>query len=207
MIYRDFAGIEVKDRIGVSPVGGDTLEIARQVARMEFSTALDMGTGSGFVPIYLGALGRRCDGCDIDKWAVASAQANARVNNLQVAFFCSDLFEVVAGVYDLVIFNPPYGTTGSGPWARLARLMKSMLPKESRLLGRLAYLLVRRTRRDVIRRFLAECPAHLASGGWVVVLLHRNELDLVAGTTLRVLADLDHQRLIALTPGSPETNA
>ena len=106
MIYRDFAGIEVNDRVGVSPVGDDTREIARHVAQLEFSRALDVGTGSGFVPIYLAALGRDCEGCDVDPWAIASANANARANDLDVTFFLCDLFQSVPGVYDLVVFNP-----------------------------------------------------------------------------------------------------
>ena len=37
----------------VSPVGKDTKLIAKCVAKLKFKTAIDIGTGTGYIPIYL----------------------------------------------------------------------------------------------------------------------------------------------------------
>lgn len=72
---------------------------------------LDMGTGSGIQAIaakkaYSGA---EVFGADINPMAIDLATENAKLNDVEVKFFVSDLFERFYGQkFDLIIFNAPY---------------------------------------------------------------------------------------------------
>lgn len=71
---------------------------------------LDMCTGSGCIAISLMALGqvKACDAVDFSKEALEVAQKNAVKNQVDVTFINSNLFEKVAGQYDVIVSNPPY---------------------------------------------------------------------------------------------------
>lgn len=71
---------------------------------------LDMCTGSGCIIISI--LKNKSDvkgvGCDISKQALIVAKENAKLNNVNVAFEYSDLFENIEGKFDMIVSNPPY---------------------------------------------------------------------------------------------------
>jgi release factor glutamine methyltransferase len=69
---------------------------------------LEMGTGSGLVALHAAKLGAKVTAVDINPHAVQCARSNAFKNNLKVNAFVSDLFANVAGLYDIIVFNPPY---------------------------------------------------------------------------------------------------
>lgn len=48
------------------------------------------------------------DATDIDEDALAVAETNSKINEADVNFIQSDLYENVKGKYDLIISNPPY---------------------------------------------------------------------------------------------------
>ena len=53
MIFKDFKNIKIENSLGVSPSGKDTQFFAKHANKLNFKSALDVGTGTGFIPIYL----------------------------------------------------------------------------------------------------------------------------------------------------------
>ena len=70
---------------------------------------LDIGTGTGCIAITLNKL-LNCDvhASDISKEALEVAKENNRINNANVNFIVSDVFENINCKYDVIISNPPY---------------------------------------------------------------------------------------------------
>lgn len=76
---------------------------------------LDLGTGSGCIPIALKQKRPEwsCNGIDISESAINLARENARINQVDVNFEVADLFEFTANPmdkWDIVVSNPPYIT-------------------------------------------------------------------------------------------------
>ena len=76
----------------------------------DFVKILDMCTGSGCIAITVSDM---CDnatvvGSDISKDAIEIAQENNKLNQTDVTFVESDLFENIDGLFDVIISNPPY---------------------------------------------------------------------------------------------------
>jgi len=71
---------------------------------------LDMGTGCGVNAILAASASTDVLGVDVNPDAVEAAAANARRNGVadRAAFRRSDVFSEVDGVFDLVIFDPPF---------------------------------------------------------------------------------------------------
>ena len=104
--------VRIDDGWGVCSVGEDT----RLLATMAHETlgkscvpcaALDLGTGTGYVGIYLALRGWRVDAVDVSPRALALARRNAELSGVQMRLFESNLFSAVEGVYDVIAFNPP----------------------------------------------------------------------------------------------------
>lgn len=84
---------------------------------------LDIGTGSGCIPISLKKERPvwACEGVDISAAAIEIANENARFNETQVSFFEGDILKwkenpvLAGGSWDLVISNPPYITEAEKP--------------------------------------------------------------------------------------------
>jgi release factor glutamine methyltransferase len=71
--------------------------------------ALEIGTGCGLIAIYLSRAG--CPfvvGTDVSADAISCAKLNARRLAPGVHLVRGDLFSAIRGVFDLVLFNPPY---------------------------------------------------------------------------------------------------
>lgn len=91
---------------------------------------LDMCTGSGCIIISLKKRNEWIEamGSDISDKALKVASKNASDNGVEVTFTQSDLFEKVAGTYDLIISNPPYI-----PSREVERLMEEVRDYEPRI--------------------------------------------------------------------------
>ena len=93
MIYKDFKNIDIKTTRGVSPPGKDTMIIAKHASQLNFKLALEIGTGTGFIPIYLEKGGLSCQGSDINPKSIECSIENALKNNCKTNFFISNLFQ------------------------------------------------------------------------------------------------------------------
>ena len=70
---------------------------------------LDIGTGSGCVAISLKKeLNAYITGIDISSEALELAKENAILNNVEINFYESNLFNNITSSFDIIISNPPY---------------------------------------------------------------------------------------------------
>ena len=74
------------------------------------NSVLEIGTGSGAIIIALtkNLDLKIIDAIDISESALKRAKQNAALNNIEINFFQSDLFENITTKYDLIVSNPPY---------------------------------------------------------------------------------------------------
>ena len=110
------ASIILKEPDGGIRFGTDALLLADFASGMKKGVCVDLGTGSGVIPLLLLATGRRSDfiGLELQEKYAAVAEENARINNFAERFkvICGnasdyrDLFG--CGFAESVITNPPY---------------------------------------------------------------------------------------------------
>ena len=76
----------------------------------DIKSILEIGTGSGCIAIALKKLLpiARVTATDISAQALKVAQQNAEINKVEIDFIQSDLFQNIAGRFDLIVSNPPY---------------------------------------------------------------------------------------------------
>ena len=72
---------------------------------------LDMCSGSGCIGIAIARRGHKVTCADISRKAIACAKKNAKLNNVEIDFVRSDMFQNVTKKYDLIVSNPPYINT------------------------------------------------------------------------------------------------
>src|SRR3989338_5267102 len=92
-----FADLKLQQPLGIAPVYDDTLTLALVASRQPKGKVLDMGTGTGYVAIFLAKKGFLVEGTDINRKAVYVAKQNSKMNGVNCRFFISDLFKNVRG--------------------------------------------------------------------------------------------------------------
>lgn len=101
----------------VLPICHENLCMAERMAIPEAGTVLDLCTGSGALAIYAADRARRVVGIDVNPRALAFAELNAHLNNVEqkIEWKLGDLFEPVGGMkFDVIISNPPFEQTPKG---------------------------------------------------------------------------------------------
>ena len=74
-----------------------------------YKTVLDIGTGSGAIAISIKKnAGVSVSAVDISEDALSLAKENAKMNEAEISFTKSDLFENVSEKFDVILSNPPY---------------------------------------------------------------------------------------------------
>ena len=131
----------------------DSHLLSRHVERLVFGRVLDMGTGSGIQAITA-ALKEEVEAVvavDINPKALIEAKSwanEAKVSD-KIEFVTSDLFAEVSGIFDWILFNPPYlpseGTADEFSWAG---------GKDGT---------------QVIKQFLSEAPGYLKKDGGILI--------------------------------------
>lgn len=127
-------------------------------------TAIDLCTGSGCIAITFASVSPlwRVHATDISTAALKVAEENARDNGVgdRIKFAEGDLFAPLKGVKaHLVLSNPPYVTAAD---------MKELEP-EVALWEPAGALYGGEDGLDFYRRIIAEAPAHLAAGGFLIL--------------------------------------
>jgi release factor glutamine methyltransferase len=124
------------------------------------ATLLDLGTGSGCIAITLALElpGALVAAADVSPAALAVARANATLLSAAVAFVESDWLEAFGGRrFDVIVSNPPYVAAGD---PHLDQGDLRFEPPHALHCGVQGL--------DAIRRIVADAPAHLAPGGWLL---------------------------------------
>jgi methylase of polypeptide subunit release factors len=167
--------IRIEDALGVCGVREDTQLLAETAyAVMGGSCSpcrgLDLGTGSGYVGIYLALRGWQVEAVDISPRALALARRNAERNGVAPRIYASDLFSDVRGQFDVIACNPPMRADET----ESSRLLTATL----RRVGVLANALMRVTQPVLERKrieFLAQLARrarrHLAPGGRLLLVI------------------------------------
>ncbi|MGC8662755.1 MAG: HemK2/MTQ2 family protein methyltransferase, partial [Candidatus Micrarchaeia archaeon] len=117
---QEIKGIKIEEDSSVYEPSDDSFLAMKAIDLLANTTKdkkfeiLDVGTGTGLLGIY--AANRLNAGrlvlVDINEHAVALAKKNSKINRgllrCEIEIIKSDLFEKVAGTFDLIIFNAPY---------------------------------------------------------------------------------------------------
>ncbi|MEV0168152.1 methyltransferase [Nonomuraea fuscirosea] len=95
---------------GVQPITGMSHLLGEAVLAevKEGDRVLDMGTGSGVNAVLAASKAAEVLAVDVDPRAVEAARRNAERNGVQVEVRVSDVFSAVEGVFDLIVFDPPF---------------------------------------------------------------------------------------------------
>ena len=103
---------------GVFPLGGDALALGAFASVKPGWRVCDLGTGSGALLLLLARRtpDLRLAGVEADPLAARTARDNLAANGLPGEIILGDWREapLPAGVFDLVVSNPPYFPPGSG---------------------------------------------------------------------------------------------
>ena len=88
----------------------ETEELVSWILKHDFSSVLDIGTGSGCIAITIAKFtNTNVDAMDVCNKALKIAELNAKINSVKVNFILNDILntEKIPN-YDLIVSNPPY---------------------------------------------------------------------------------------------------
>jgi len=160
---QEFMGLEFEVSPDVLVPRHDTETLVNEaVARRPVARSIvDIGTGSGCIAVMLARLlpNATVTATDVSAAALTVAQHNAVRHGAAIEFLHGSLFEPLAGRrFDLVVSNPPY--IPSGDIAGLEPEVRDYDPAGA-LDGGPDGL-------DFYRTLVAQAPAHLEPGGWLL---------------------------------------
>ena len=88
----------------------ETEELVKWILQHEFTSALDIGTGSGCIAIAL-RKNKNAEilAIDVSKSALLLAKENAKINEVEINFLLQDILKTtVLPKVDVIVSNPPY---------------------------------------------------------------------------------------------------
>ena len=88
----------------------ETEELVKWILEHEFSSALDIGTGSGCIAIALRKnKSAEISAIDVSESALLVAKENAKINEVEINFLLQDILKTTALLkVDVIVSNPPY---------------------------------------------------------------------------------------------------
>ncbi len=128
---QEFAGLIFNVDENVLIPRQDTEVIAELVIQYAKSKrVLDMCTGSGCIAVSVARYSEALSvtASDVSERAISIAKKNAALNNADVEFIISDLWEGIGGKYDILVANPPYITS-----SEMSELMPEVFDYEPHL--------------------------------------------------------------------------
>ena len=128
------------------------------IAPLPAPRLLDLGTGSGAIALALQhqRQGAQVLAVDASPDALAVAQANATRLGLAVRFQHGHWLQGVEGLFDVIVSNPPYIAAQDPHLAALTHEPLQALASGADGL-------------EDIRAIVAQAPAHLPPGGWLLL--------------------------------------
>lgn len=129
-----------------------------RMAALPAPHVIDLGTGSGAIALALkhSRPDAQISAVDASADALAVAQANAQRLGLDVAFMRGNWLAGMDGTFDLIVSNPPYIAEGDPHLAALGHEPRQALTAGADGL-------------DDIRLLVAQAPARLCPGGWLLL--------------------------------------
>ena len=106
----DFYGLQFKVNEHTLIPRPETEELVSWILEHEFFSLLDIGTGTGCIPISITKNKNvQSTAIDISENALLLAKENARINRVEVNFLKQDIFKTTnLPKVDLIVSNPPY---------------------------------------------------------------------------------------------------
>lgn len=133
---------------------------------------LDLGTGTGAVALAIAKHAPACEVVAVDASAAALAVAAENANTLkleQVQCLLSDWFSALAGArFDLIVSNPPYIESNDYHLQQGDLRFEPITALASGLDGL-----------NDLRHIVAQAPAHLTPGGWLMLEHGYNQAEAV----------------------------
>lgn len=99
--------IKIKVNSGVYPPSEDSYLLIECID-IGKEKVLEIGTGTGIIALHAAKNGAVVTAVDKNQKAVKNARENAEKNGINIDIKQSDLFSNVDGMFDVIIFNPPY---------------------------------------------------------------------------------------------------
>ncbi len=155
MYYRDITFL-----MAPYPISEDTLLLLDSIKCGK--RVLEMGTGNGLIAMECARRGSAVTAVDIDLEALKKLDKEAKKQGLSITTVHSDLFEKVTGVFDTIIFNPPY------------------LPGDAEEIEDLQWAGGGEYGDEIIMRFLENAHRFLSENGEIYIVLSSfNRIDLI----------------------------
>jgi 16S rRNA G1207 methylase RsmC len=167
--------IRIENALGVCCVSEDTRLLAQIAVQGSPLRGLDLGTGTGFVAIYLALAGWDMDAVDLSMRALNVAERNGRLNHVTINFFQSDLFDAVQGHYDMIACNAPM----RGNETELSRLFTATLRRIGPLgilVMRITHPFLKRKRLGFLVKIIRGAQLHLKENGRLCMVLFTFEM-------------------------------
>ena len=106
----EFYGIKLKVNEHTLIPRPETEELAQWILQHDFTSALDIGTGSGCIPIVLKKnKDAEITAIDVSESALLVAKENAKINEVEINFLLQDILKMTTlPKVDVIVSNPPY---------------------------------------------------------------------------------------------------
>ena len=158
---KEFFGLRLKvdARVLVPRPETETLvEWALSLNLPPAARVIDLGTGSGAIALALKQArpGWQITAVDASEAALQVAQSNGQALGLAVAWQAGDWLAQASGPFELIVSNPPYIAEGDPHLPALRHEPRMALSSGPQGL-------------DALRTLIAQAPARLAEGGWLLL--------------------------------------
>ncbi len=157
--------------LGVSDAITATRILAEVAGKQGKQRVLDMGTGTGYIAIYLAKLGMKADATDISDLALETATSNASENNVHINIYKSNYFENVKSKFDLIVWNAPVGDSHGSKSFDFLKSMIRKIPILRKLVQKVTYKLYLEERLNMDKIVLGKVSGFLESRGVLVMIL------------------------------------